>query len=64
MCVQDYEFHILSNAYLIHRPGIKTKAGPNVSKKLVQEQNRLVRKKIMPQLSRIYGTKKGCQWMP
>ena len=25
LCALDYEFHILNNAFLIHRPGIKTK---------------------------------------
>ncbi len=64
LCVQDYEFHILSNAFLIHRPGIKLKAKSKVDQRLVNEQNRLVRKKILPQLERLYGTKKGCQWSP
>jgi hypothetical protein len=62
MCVQDYEFHILSNAFLIHRPGVKMKAGPNAQGKLVDEQNRLVLDNILPQLTKIYGTKKGCVW--
>ena len=25
MCLLNYEFHILDNAFLIHRPGIKSK---------------------------------------
>ena len=29
MCVLDYDFMVLDNAFLIHRPGIKTRSSSN-----------------------------------
>jgi hypothetical protein len=50
LCVLDYDFMILDNAFLLHRPGIKTKAD-NFSitqKNKVAAQNALISKTIMP----------------
>jgi len=61
MCVLDYEFHILDNAFLIHRPGIKTKKSLHLNNKKVAAQNTLIRKTIFSQIKKIYGTRKGCE---
>lgn len=63
MCVLDYEFHILDNAFLLHRPGIKTKKTLQtvLNTTLVAAQNELIRKTILPQIKTLYGTRKGCE---
>ena len=62
MCVLDYDFAILNEAFLIHKPGIKTsktKSSETDSKK-VQLQRNLIEKVIVPELKIIYGHKAGC----
>jgi hypothetical protein len=59
----DYDFLILNNAFLIHRPGIKT-AKENMNhtdRAKVSAQNDLIRKMIMPELKQLYGSRKGCE---
>ena len=62
MCLMDYEFHVLDNAFLIHRPGIKTKeqnpTKPN--QKLVNEQNKFIKNVIQPELTQKVGNNKDC----
>ncbi|CRL04662.1 CLUMA_CG017726, isoform A [Clunio marinus] len=59
MCLLDYNYHVLSNAFLIHRPGIKTKKQATrvkweaVGRKTIQEL-------IRPDLKLLYGERKGC----
>jgi hypothetical protein len=50
LCVLDYDFMILDNAFLTHRPGIKTKADNlnQTQKNKVAAQNALIAKTIMP----------------
>jgi hypothetical protein len=63
LCVMDYDFLILNNAFLIHRPGIKT-AKENMNhtdRAKVSAQNDLIRKMIMPELKQLYGSRKGCE---
>lgn len=65
MCLLNYEFHILDNAFLIHRPGIKSKKELketlNTRKKQISSQNTLLKKKILAEITKLYGTKKTCQ---
>lgn len=63
LCVMDYEFHILDNAFLIHRPGIKTKVKLNstIDKEKVSIQTKLIRKSLLPQAKKLYGERKGCE---
>lgn len=63
MCLLNYEFHILDNAFLIHRPGIKTRKElkDKVRQKKTAAQNSLLKKKIAPQLKKLYGVRKGCE---
>lgn len=60
MCVLDYEFMILNNAFLVHRPGIKTLTKDVKRAQLAGKTNQLIRRIIFPELKVLYGTKKGC----
>ena len=62
LCLLDYDFAILDNAFLIHRPGIKTrtenvKATPSGK---VIKQKHLIKTKIVPELNLVYGNRDGC----
>ncbi|CAO1409779.1 unnamed protein product [Diamesa hyperborea] len=60
MCLQDYNFLGLSNAFMVHKPGIKTiqEAIENRSQKKTIE---LVRNYILPQIDSLYGKRKNCR---
>ncbi|XP_046473213.1 beta-1,4-glucuronyltransferase 1 [Neodiprion pinetum] len=60
LCVLDYDFLILDNAFLVHKPGIKTFKKDPVRDMLTGKTNALIKKIIMPELKVIYGTRKGC----
>ncbi|XP_017012697.2 beta-1,4-glucuronyltransferase 1 [Drosophila takahashii] len=61
MCVLDYEFHILDNAFLVHKPGIKQ---PAKSKSVLTHSSRrtngLINKKISKEMRIKYGSRNGC----
>ncbi|XP_063695856.1 beta-1,4-glucuronyltransferase 1-like [Culicoides brevitarsis] len=59
LCILDYNFHVLSEGFLVHRPGIKTMAE---ARRPAQENinNHLLRSQIVPQIERLFGTRKGC----
>jgi len=56
----DYEFHILDNAFLVHKPGIKVLKKDNRRAMLSGKTNQLIRKIIYPELKIMYGMRKGC----
>ena len=57
MCVLDYDFAILSNAFLIHRPGIKSRKEANKNiQPYKSAQEALLSNVIMPELRKLYGT--------
>ncbi|KAI5694968.1 hypothetical protein M8J76_004389 [Diaphorina citri] len=60
LCVLDYEFQILDNAFLVHKPGIKTLKKDHARAVLAAKTNALIRKVIVPELRILYGTRKGC----
>lgn len=59
LCLLDFDFHLLSDAFLIHRPGIKTKEETTVGR-LSSEGKRLIRELVQPQLTDLYGARNGC----
>uniref|UniRef100_A0A7G3AU71 Putative glycosyltransferase n=1 Tax=Lutzomyia longipalpis TaxID=7200 RepID=A0A7G3AU71_LUTLO len=59
LCVKDYEFHVLSDAFLVHRPGIKLMAAARRPEH-EQTTNSLIDKKISRELRILFGYKKGC----
>ena len=60
MCLLDYEFHILDNAFLVHRPGIKQSRKNNDTELLVNQTNVLIKEKYRFEIEEIYGTRKYC----
>ena len=60
LCVLDYDFMILDNAFLVHRPGIKIYKKDNNRDKIVAKTNMLLKNKIHPELKVLYGIRKGC----
>jgi len=63
LCLLNYQFHILDNAFLIHKPGIKTKKTLHsaLNKKKIDAQNDLLKKTIFPEIKKLYGVRKGCE---
>lgn len=60
LCILDYDFHVLSEGFLVHRPGIKTMAEakrPEMEKKSLK----LIHNEIVPQVERLYGKRNGCK---
>ena len=66
MCLLDYDFAILSNAFLIHRPGIKSSKDTNniarKDKNRQSAQTALINNIIMSELRHLYGTPKNCSY--
>lgn len=60
LCVLDYEFHILDNAFLVHKPGIKVLKKDPRRAMLAGKTNQLIKKIIYPELRIMYGQRKGC----
>lgn len=60
MCLQDYDFNILSNAFLVHKPGIKeVKEASRWNFEKINKE--LVLNEILPEIKAFYGEKKGCK---
>uniref|UniRef100_A0A146LP98 N-acetyllactosaminide beta-1,3-N-acetylglucosaminyltransferase n=3 Tax=Lygus hesperus TaxID=30085 RepID=A0A146LP98_LYGHE len=60
LCVLDYEFQILDNAFLVHKPGIKTLKKDPARAIAAGRTNSLIRKTIFPEMKILYGSRKGC----
>ena len=60
MCLQDYNFLGLSNAFMIHKPGFKTK-NEAIENRSEKETLELVKNYILPQIDLLYGKRKNCQ---
>lgn len=60
MCVQDYEYDILSNAFLVHKPGIK-KLKDAKRPQLEAINQKIIRKEILPEIDEIYGRNINCK---
>jgi len=63
MCSLEYDYHILDNAFLIHRPGIKTmnKLNSVLQNGKVGVQGSFISNKIIPQVKKLYGARDECQ---
>lgn len=60
LCALDYEFQILDNAFLVHKPGIKVLKKDTKRAMLAAKTNQLIKKIIYPELQVMYGVRKGC----
>lgn len=57
LCLLDYDFHVLSDGFLVHRPGVKSvRDAPGTQ----VNSNKVTFEEIVPQLKTIYGERKGC----
>lgn len=57
LCVLDYEFQILDNGFLVHKPGIKILKKDPKRAMLAAKTNQLIKKIIYPELQVMYGKK-------
>ncbi|XP_028132839.1 beta-1,4-glucuronyltransferase 1 [Diabrotica virgifera virgifera] len=60
LCVLDYDFMILDNAFLVHKPGIKIYKKDPRRAMLAGKTHQLINKIIFPELKVLYGVRKGC----
>ncbi|CAO1381269.1 unnamed protein product [Diamesa serratosioi] len=59
MCLQNYNFLGLSNAFMIHKPGFKTMIEA-IKNRNQNETLTLVKNDILPQIDLLYGKRKNC----
>ncbi|XP_018321843.1 beta-1,4-glucuronyltransferase 1-like [Agrilus planipennis] len=61
-CVLDYDYLILNNAFLVHRPGIK-KAKEQLKQFIGQiiKTNKFLKNEIKHELTLLYGNRTGCE---
>ncbi|XP_055907925.1 beta-1,4-glucuronyltransferase 1-like [Eupeodes corollae] len=60
MCLLDYEYHVLNNAFLIHSPGIKVFKRDLAREKHVVVMNAIIKNEIVPEYKILYGNRRGC----
>lgn len=63
MCVLGYDFHLLDNAFLVHRPGIKRgKSEADIARAELAEQTaQLIRTEIEPEIHTLNGMNENCE---
>ncbi|XP_066141724.1 beta-1,4-glucuronyltransferase 1-like isoform X2 [Euwallacea fornicatus] len=60
MCVMKYNFHVLDNAFLIHKPGVKSKKVQLEKFKVIVTESTKKIKKIAVELQNLYGFNPNC----
>lgn len=61
MCLMDYNYMVLDNAFIIHKPGIKKKkVQMQIYRDVIKDTNQLIKTDIKPQLELMYGKRTGC----
>lgn len=60
MCVLDYDYMILDNAFLVHKPGIKIFQHDVDRDAETIKNDQLIKELILPELELIYGKRDGC----
>ena len=60
MCLLNYDFNILSNAFLVHKPGIKS-ISEAARENLETINNHLIKDEILPEINVFYGQRRGCK---
>ncbi|CAG0919219.1 unnamed protein product [Notodromas monacha] len=61
LCAEDYNFNILSNAFLVHKPGIKRRMPDKRIAGASDNNSILVKALIREELLRKYGNDTGCE---
>ncbi|KAB0798387.1 hypothetical protein PPYR_09380 [Photinus pyralis] len=63
LCLRNYTFFVLDNAFLVHKPGIK-KSDPEKNKwrkRFVEYNDKLIEQVIIPSINKNYKNLNGCQ---
>lgn len=60
LCVLNYDFLILDNAFLVHKPGVKVYKKDHRRDTLAAKTNQLIKRIIFPELRVLYGYRNGC----
>ena len=61
MCLMEYDYVVLDNAFLIHKSGIKKHKEQNRKFGKVTQKTNVMKKKIVkPELIKVYGDVRGC----
>ena len=60
MCLLDYDFAVLDNAFLVHRPGVKVTIQDPMPNPIVEQQLILIQNVIRPELEIVYGSNIDC----
>ena len=60
MCLLDYDFAVLDNAFLVHRPGVKVAIQDPMPNAIVEQQLILIQNVIRPELEIVYGSNIDC----
>lgn len=63
MCLLGYEYHILDNAFLVHKPGIKSLDINVIINDLVMNQKLFIFTKILKEYKIYNGDRKECEVM-
>ena len=56
----DYDFMILDNAFLVHRPGVKIPKKEPVRDAMAKKQSAIIRSAIYRELKILYGYNPNC----
>jgi hypothetical protein len=59
MCVMDYNFNVLSNAFLVHKNGVKTTR--TSLQPGFKEGRKFISKVVLPEINSKYGEREGCK---
>ncbi|KAI9563367.1 hypothetical protein GHT06_010828 [Daphnia sinensis] len=60
LCVLDYDFMILDNAFLVHRPGVKVPRREPLRDAMAKKQSAIIRSAIYRELKVLYGQNSNC----
>ncbi|EDW54401.1 GM18004 [Drosophila sechellia] len=62
MCLLDYEYHVLSPAFLVHSPGIKQSSnGDSTRLQYAKEMSKFIQNKIEPEYRVLFGENSACK---
>lgn len=59
LCLLDYDFHVLSRSFLVHR-GVKWRGDSSANQRSINDQNRLIKHRLVPELTARLGFRDGC----
>lgn len=60
MCLLDYDYHILNNAFLVHKPGIKKLKSDHIRDVASGRNYLIIKKTSIPEMHTFFGTNDNC----